>query len=292
MSATAADCFRFVQLELPGRLGVDDGRYLLRPSGAEGAEDETVVVVQTAGALPAGRRPRRHRTRRAEPDSVPKPVPVTALTVIPARPRSDEEAKRELASLTRDQEAAEQAIADALREANRVIRAHRIATQDPYGHEIGRDGALVVRIGYGTGAELADGEWSEAFEIEAPRRRQRRADALRPQERLAELLAGREPIDVCETLLLRARADVDQGRMREAALQLAPALDALLAEVPERAGTGQEEDLAELRNRRDAISNAARDALLGDLPVEATGEVAETLRICQRVLRRRQALRE
>jgi hypothetical protein len=292
MSATAGDCFRFVQLELPGRLGVDDGRYLLRPSGDEGSEAETVVVVQTAGAPPAGRRPRRRRTRRADPDSARKPVPVTALTVIPARQRPGDEAKRELAAVSRDQDAAEEAIAVALREANRVIRAQRIATQDPYGHEIGRDVALVVRIGYGTGDELANGEWSEAYEIEAPRRRQRRADALRPQERLAELLAGRESIDVCETLLLRARADVDQGRMREAALQLGPTLDALLAEVPERAGPGQEEDLAQLRSRRDAIRRASRDALRGDLTAAGTGEVTETLRICERVLRRRQALRE
>jgi hypothetical protein len=117
-------------------------------------------------------------------------------------------------------------------------------------------------------------------------------DALRPQERLAELLAGREPIDVCETLLLRVRADVDQNRMREAALQLGPALDALLAEVPERSGPGQEEDLAELRNRREAIGRAAQDALRGDLSVERASEIAEALRICERVLRRRQALRE
>jgi hypothetical protein len=294
MSAAATDCFRFVQLELPGRFGgLDDGRYLVRPGAGEGSEGETVVVVQTVGAPPAGRRPRRRqRTRRAEPDSVPKPVPVTVLTVIPARPRPDEEAQRELVSLTRDQEAAEEAIAEALREANRVVRAHVVATQDAYGHEIGRDGPLVVRVGYGTGSELASGEWSEAFEIEAPRRRQRRADALRPQERLAELLAGREPIDVCETLLLRARADVDQHRMREAALQLGPALDALLAEVPERSGPGQEEDLAELRNRREAIGHAAQDALRGDLSAERASEIAETLRICERVLRRRQALRE
>jgi hypothetical protein len=282
-----------VQLELPGTLGLDDGRYLVRPVAGEGSAGETVVVVQTTGAAPAGRRPRRrHRTRRAEPDSVPKPVPVTVLTVIPARPRPGEEAKRELASLTRDQDAAEDAIAEALREANRLIRAHLIATQDPYGREIGRDGPLVVRIGYGTGSELADGEWNEAFEIEAPRRRQRRADTLRPQERLAELLAGRESIDICETLLLRAREDVGQDRMREAALQLGPALEALLAEVPERAGPGQEEDITELRSRREAIARAAREALDGDLPAERATEVAETLRICERVLRRRQALRE
>jgi hypothetical protein len=295
MSATGADCFRFVQLELPGRLGLDDGRYLVRPPDRREDEGELVLVVQTAGAPPAGRRPRRERrrrTRRAEPDGAPEPVPVTRLTVIPARPRASEESKRELEALTGDPAAAEEAIAEALRGANRVIRAHRIATQDPYGHEISREAPLVVRIGYGTGAELADGDWSDAFEIAPPVRRRRRADALRPQERVAELLAGREPIDVCETLLLRARADVELGRPREAALQLGPGLEALLAELPDRGGPGQEEDLAALRDRTDAVSQAAQQALRGDLPPEQANQVAETLRICERVLRRRQALRE
>ena len=135
-----------------------------------------------------------------------------------------------------------------------MVRAHRIANQDPYGHEIGRLTPIAVRVGVGTGSELADGKWTEAFTVPAPERRQRRADALRPQERLAELLSGREPIDVCETLLLRARADLDQGRPREAAIQLSQGLDALLAELPDRAGPGQEEDLATLRERRDSIS--------------------------------------
>ena len=45
------------------------------------------------------------------------------------------------------------------------------------------------------------------------------------------MLGGRERVDVCETLLLRARADLDAGREREAALQLRVGLEALLAEL-------------------------------------------------------------
>ncbi|HKH13653.1 MAG TPA: hypothetical protein VKA47_03250 [Solirubrobacterales bacterium] len=293
MSVTTADCFRFVQLDVPGRLGIDDGRYLVRATGGEPAEHETVLVVQTMGAPPAGRHPRRRRrARRAEPDDAPSEVPITRLTVIPARTQSHDEAKRELGVLTGDASATEEAVLDGLREANRVVRAHRIANQDPYGHEIARLTPLAVRVGFGTGDELANGKWSEAFDVPAPERRRRRADALRPQERLAELLAGREPIDVCETLLLRARADLDQGRPREAALQIGPGLEALLAELPERAGPGQEEDLAALRNLRDAMGEAGRQALRGDLSTERASQVAETLRICERVLRRRQALRD
>jgi hypothetical protein len=293
MSATDAGCFRFVQLDVPGRLGLDDGRYLVRAGGGEADENETVLVVQTVGAPPAGRRRRRRRrAHRADPDDGPPEVPITRLTVIPARTRSHDVAKRELDSLTGDPAAAEEAILDGLREANRVVRAHRIANQDPYGQEIGRLTPLASRVGFGTGEELADGRWSEALDVPAPERRRRRADALRPQERLAELLAGREPIDVCETLLLRARADLDQDRPREAALQIGPGLEALLAELPDRAGPGQEDDLAALRDLRDVVGDAGREALRGELSPDRANQVAETLRICERVLRRRQALRE
>src|SRR5204862_1608119 len=120
--------------------------------------------------------------------------------------------------------------------------------------------------------------------------RRRRADALRPSERLAAVLAGREAIDVCETLLLRARADLDHGRPREAALQLRIGLDALLAELPENSGPGQEEDLSALDGRREATRQAADEALRGELAAERAGELAETLATCERVLRRRQLL--
>jgi hypothetical protein len=294
MSATDASCFRFVQLDVPGRLGLDDGRYLVRPAGGDPDADDTVLVVQTMGAPPAGRRPprKRRRPQTADPGEAPPEVPITRLTVIPARTLDTSEFETELDALRADPAATEEAVTEGLREVNRVVRAHRIASQDPYGHEISRLTPIVVRVGVGTGQELADGRWTEAFTVASPERRRRRADALRPQERLAELLSGREPIDVCETLLLRARADLDQERPREAALQLSQGLDALLAEVPDRAGPGQEEDLATLRARRESTGEAAAAALHGDPSAEEVDQLAETLGICQRVLRRRQALRE
>ena len=293
MSAADASSFRFVQLDVPGRLGLDDGRYLIRPGGGE-EDDETVLVVQTMGAPRAGRRPprRRRRPQPADPQDAPPEVPITRLTVIPARTLDPGDYESQLDALRADASATEDAIAEGLREVNRVVRAHRIANQDPYGHEIGRLTPVAVRVGVGTGPELADGRWTRAFTVPAPERRQRRADALRPQERLAELLSGRERIDACETLVLRARADLDQGRPREGAMQLSQGLAALLAELPERAGPGQEGDLATLHERRDSISGIAAAALQGDPSADQVEELSETLRICERVLRRRQALRE
>jgi hypothetical protein len=294
MSATDASCFRFVQLDVPGPLGLDDGRYLVRPAAGEEEDDDTVLVVQTMGAPPAGRRPprKRRKPQPADPEDGPPEVPITRLTVIPARTLDASELETDLDALRADPAATEAAVAEGLREVNRVVRAHRIASQDPYGHEIGRLTPIAVRVGVGTGPELADGKWTEAFTVASPERPRRRAEALRPQERLAELLSGREPINVCETLLLRARADLDQGRPREAALQLDHGLAALLAELPDRAGPGQEEDLATLRERRESTSEAAAAALQGDPSAEQVDELVDTLHICERVLRRRQALRE
>lgn len=281
--------FACVQLDVPGHLGLDDGRYLMR--GGDHEQAEAVVVVQTLGGVAASRRPRRHRARPAEPGGGPPEVPLTRLTVIPAEPSEPDAAGRELQRTAGDPDAAEAGVTAGLRAVNAVLRAHRVTTHDPYGHEIGREAVLVARIGYGTGDGLAEGRWEEAVEIPQPGRLRRRAQALRPQERLAAVLAGREPIDVCETLLLRARADLDQGRPREAALQLRAGLQALLAELPGRTGEDQAEDLAALRERLESTAEAADQALAGELPAERVDEVAETLGICERILRRRQILR-
>ena len=44
--------------------------------------------------------------------------------------------------------------------------------------------------------------------------------ALRPQERLAELLGARGATLLCEELVLRARLDLDNGRLAHAAIEL------------------------------------------------------------------------
>lgn len=96
------------------------------------------------------------------------------------------------------------------------------------------------------------------------------------------MLAGRTPVPPSVTILLRARADLDAGRLREAALQLRVGLEALLAEL------GSEEAPA-LAERREITGAAANEALEGDLSPERAAEFAETLAICERALRRRRA---
>ena len=90
----------------------------------------------------------------------------------------------------------------------------------------------MTRVGYGTGEEVAEGRWTAARELpRATARAAAREAALRPQERFAALLAGRDVALACELLALRARLDLDHGRDREAALQLEAALAAALSEL-------------------------------------------------------------
>jgi hypothetical protein len=91
-------------------------------------------------------------------------------------------------------------------------------------------------------------------------------------------------------LVIRARADLDAGRLREAALQVRVGLEALLAERDALAARDQDEDFASLEERRAITGEAANEALAGELADGRSTEVTETLRICERVLRRKRAL--
>ena len=70
------------------------------------------------------------------------------------------------------------------------------------------------------------------------------------------MLGGRERLDACETLLLRARADLDAGRPREAALQLRVGLEALLVELRGALDDpGHDEDMAAIER---AVTRAGK----------------------------------
>ncbi|MGN6814640.1 MAG: hypothetical protein ACTHK3_00925, partial [Solirubrobacterales bacterium] len=151
-------------------------------------------------------------------------------------------------------------------------------------------------IGYGSGEETADGRFRDARQVDADSRagswRRQRDEELRPQERVAAVLRSRERLDACETLLLRARADIDAGREREAALQLRVGLEALLAELKGAvADPGHEKDMATLQERRTEVGTAANAALQGELSEEQRRQMEELLVISERVLRRRRVLR-
>jgi hypothetical protein len=127
--------------------------------------------------------------------------------------------------------------------------------------------------------------WLREAEAEAA------AAALRPQERLAALLAGRDVALACEALALRARADLDAGRTREAALQLRVALAAALDELLPWAPRGDlEQRIAELQELRPAADAAADAARQGGLADAAAADVARVLARLEAALRARTAV--
>jgi hypothetical protein len=281
--------FPFAQFEVAGRLGVADGRYLIRD--ADGDADD-VLVVSSMRAPRRGRRRRSRRARDAGASPEAESLPATRATVVRANAFADpSEAGAWLKQMRRDTEARDRFTAAARVLLNVSLHAQAAATMDPYVAEIGPHGAATTRVGFGDGDELAAGRWSEAIEAPPdPGPRRRGADVLRPQERLAAVLSDRERVDACETLLLRARLDLDHARTREAALQLEPAIRALLAEVSAESGTEQADDLKLLQTRLKQAAHAAEEALSGDLPPELEAVVAEVLAVAERILRRRRIL--
>jgi len=192
-----------------------EGRHVVRRY----AGDAAAHVLVFSGT----RAPRRRAWRAREAAAEPGAVDVARVAVIGAEPLDDP--GRWLAAAGRPTVAAALPVLEA------ALHAHRIATADPYGGEAAPRHPLAVRVGYGTGEEVADGRWTAARELPPPRAKLQREAALRPQERFAALLAARDVALACELLALRARLDLDQGRGREAALQLEAALGVALEEL-------------------------------------------------------------
>jgi hypothetical protein len=284
--SASSPLFRFVQVELPWELGPPDGRYLVRPEGDPDAEPSHVIVFATLGAPERRRRDALRRRRDAEPQPEPTAVATGIATIIDVgRPLAEPERARAWLDA-----AGEDELAEGLRVLNWALHAFRVVTVDPYLNPVGRRQALVARVGYGAGDEVADGLWTGARELTAAQARGRRARALAPQARLAAVLGARQRPLASEELALRARLDLDHGRSREAALQLLVALDAAIAELSaDPRGPELAERLGELRTARDAVGTAAQAALAGPLGAADAEAVSATLARVEAALRARAA---
>jgi hypothetical protein len=188
-----ARLFIFIQMEFPWALGPADGRYLLRR--ADDGEPERVVVLGTLGAAPIAKGRARMGGhggslvggRRSQATPEPASVPTTRVTVIDPVPLSaEQQAQAWLAELDRERD-----VQAATRVVNRVLHFQRIASADPYVHEVSPAQALVIRAGWGEGEQVADGRWLHAQELPwgdsgrrlglRSRARSERSAALRPQ---------------------------------------------------------------------------------------------------------------
>lgn len=283
--------FGFIQFDFAGALAVADGRYLLRDGGRE-----QVLVIETLGAPPPARR-RRKRPRDAEIGEPPPELPVARATVVLAFNELEdaEAAEAWLSQAKVSEEAIDQLVEQGIDELNRALHTQSVASGDPYPQTVTPARAVVIRIGFGGGEALADGAFTSAHQVDPGlgpiSRRRQRDEELRPQQRLAAVLGDREQLDACETLLLRARADLDAGRNREAALQLRVGLEALLIELKGAlSDAGHEEDMVTLESRRHEAGELANAALRADPTPEQLEALGELLSTCERVLRRRRVL--
>jgi hypothetical protein len=241
-----------------------------------------VLVLATLGAPERRRLAGRRKRRNAEPEPEPALVTTGRATVIDV----GEPLAEELAARAWLRRAGEEYLEQGLGILNRILHAFRLVTADPYLGTVGRQQALVARIGYGAGEQVADGLWTDARELLSGAGHQRRAKVLQPQARLAAVLGGREQALACEELTLRARLDLDQGRNREAALQLLVALDSALAELADDpTAEVLAQRLEQLRGQRDPVAAAAQAALAGPLSEREHETVKFTLGRIEAALR-------
>jgi hypothetical protein len=255
---------------------------------------EAVLVLSTLGA------PERRRFKRRRPEAVteaePEPVPTSRATIVRSAPfASAEEAADWLAGLrsgSAGERGGESALGSEVDAAvavlNRALRAHRAAAADPYVAELAASRALVVRVGYGSGEEVADGRYVEAYELPRGGTRRARRSMEAPEERFAMLLSGRVEALPAEELVLRARADLNAGRPREAALQARVAIEALLAALDDgtEGGAAPAAAIASVTSHRDAVAAAANAALRGEVPGDSTAALEEAVAAMEQALKR------
>ncbi len=279
--------FAFVQMEFPWAFGPPDGRYVIR---GHAGQPSHVLVLGTLGAAERRRTLGRRRPKASVAGQEPDPTPVVTsrVTLIQADPLADASAGAAwVKTANLDAEADE-----AIEVLNRVLHAFRTAAMDPYVREVTRAQALVVRAGVGEGEAVAHGRWGDAVELPPPSAGKaaglgrRRESVLRPQERLAAVLSGRDVALAAEELTLRARLDLDAGRGREAALQVRAALEAALAELqPWADGADLSARIGELRDLRGVVGDAANRALQGGLDDETAADVERTVGRLEAALR-------
>jgi hypothetical protein len=274
VSGAGSPAFRFVQFELPWRLGPADGRYLVRePDGGVAR----VLVIATLGAVERRRLGGRGRPRGVAAEPAPASVLTTRGTVVDGEPVAIGEAEAWLGAVD------DAVVADAFAVVVRAVAFHRVAAADPGAVMPALSHALVVRVGYGGGEEVAVGRWASARELPVPAGgRRQRSVVLAPQERLAALLGGRASALVCEELALRAQGDLDAGRFALAAAGVRMAFEAALAELPAEADRYEK-----LRGLAGPVTSIASRALREPLAPDAIDTLTAALGRLEAALRAR-----
>ncbi len=317
--------FLFAQFEFTHAVGPYAGRYVVGPqrptpgvvpdgipvgAGAHDAEtavearnrdvagvtrgigDSDVLVIGVRGTPVKAQRGvlRRARVAAAEDDRKPSSVPISVVTFIAATDPlpSATDASRRLDEIRFSDAEQSHWVRRGLNALNLAVRAYRLRAPDPYAIEVTRRDARLVLIGYGTTMEVQNGRYTTAIEVPpTPTGRRSRFERLRPEEAVASVLAGYQPLFEAEDVLSRSLIDLDNGRTRAAAVQTAAGMQLLRDEV-----FGLEDphqvDTAKLAEHSRVAHALAAAATLGQLTsdqiaqleavVDGVGEILDTWR--------------
>jgi hypothetical protein len=276
--ARDAALFRIVQVEVAGELDVGDGRWTVR---GHANRPRAVVVVEST------QRPRRRLRRDRRSPEDPAPLPATLVTVVDAERLDPGDPDRWLKDAD-----GEAALADAVDVLRRLLHLSAAAASDPDPRPLRARDLSRASLAYGTGPEGAEGRWTAARRLpvpaDEPTRVRRSGRGVGADERLAELLSGRDAVLAAEVVSLRARQDLAAGRTREAALGLRMALEVGIAELePWRDAPHLDAALEGLRDARPRVADAAAAAVRGGLDDAQLASVREVLHALGVALARR-----
>lgn len=309
--ATTRRYFPFVQFEFAHSLGLAAGRYLLQPlparqperaavaaGGGAGAPAEApiprgvgddrllgsadVLVVRVRGGKASGGSFMRRGGQKDESPDAQREIPLTIATVVRGTHMLSEKLQADQFLRAMEPEKMEQWTAAALADLNRAVGVYRVCAADPYVFDISRADPRLVRIGHGFSEEVFAGKWTRAVIVDPPKApRLPRALQLAPSEGVAAVLAGQSITMESEELVLRVLLDLDQGRLKAAAVGLKGALDLLLAELGGQVVSGRVHMLIdEITELREPLTNLALRACRTDVsPAEAKqlAEAAEAI---------------
>lgn len=233
-----------------------------------GIGDSDVLVIGVRGTPVRTQRGLLRRARIAEhDDKEPASVPISVVTFIGATEplRSGSEAKERLEAIRYSEPEQHKWVQRGFEALNLAIRAYRLRAPDPYATEVTRRDARLVLIGHGTTDQVGHGRYTRAISVPPPpTRRRTRLELLRPSEAVATVLAGHQRLFEAEDVLSRALIDLDHGRTRAAAIQVAAAMRLLRDEVFEL--TDQSDiDTAKLAEQSDIAHRLAAAADSGPL---------------------------
>lgn len=243
-----------------------------------------VVVIRTVGAPPpkAGLFGRKGAPPVA-PGETPRELAITMATVIfGTRLLPDEPTTRRFfAGVQGEPEQRDQWVQAALVIINRAIAAYRACAADPYVIELTTLDPRAIRIGYGPAELVSVGKWEQAIAVPPPPPiRLSRDQRIMPTQAMAGVLTEQGEVLEAEELLLRAVLDLEQGRVRAAAVGFEGAFSLLLGELSGRVLAGSVrtklEALVDEQETISALGAAARRGPLGDREAERLEVLVES----------------